>query len=235
MVTQLDGAPLGAVSAVEVSPAGKVYFAVAAAAGAENGLESALRTELLAHTATGCVYVYDPAARTVEKVLGGVAGAAGLALSPDGSTLYVSDLGSRCIWAVDAAARELTAGDGAAPLPLPVCRAIPERWLWTRTARCTSATAGAQRLAGKERGQHPAAGHCPAGGAEYAGAAVPVHRRCPLRRGGKPCNRGLGADLYRSCTGQLCGGVSGGKQSIFRCGRGRQPAGCKPISEVFFV
>ena len=93
VVTQLDGAPLGAVSAVEVSPAGKVYFAVAAAAGAENGLESALRTELLAHTATGCVYVYDPAARTVEKVLGGVAGAAGLALSPDGSTLYVSDLG----------------------------------------------------------------------------------------------------------------------------------------------
>ena len=70
VVTQLDGAPLGAVSAVEVSPAGKVYFAVAAAAGAENGLESALRTELLAHTATGCVYVYDPAARTVEKVLG---------------------------------------------------------------------------------------------------------------------------------------------------------------------
>mgnify|MGYP000840852959 FL=1 len=56
------------------------------------------------------MYVYDPAARTVEKVLGGVAGAAGLALSPDGSTLYVSDLGSRCIWAVDAAARELTAG-----------------------------------------------------------------------------------------------------------------------------
>ena len=110
VVTQLDGAPLGAVSAVEASPAGKVYFAVAAAAGAENGLESALRTELLAHTATGCVYVYDPAARTVEKVLGGIAGAAGLALSPDGSTLYVSDLGSRCIWAVDADARELTAG-----------------------------------------------------------------------------------------------------------------------------
>ena len=110
VVTQLDGAPLGAVSAVEVSPAGKVYFAVAAAAGAENGLESALRTELLAHTATGCVYVYDPAARTVEKVLGGVAGAAGLALSPDGSTLYVSDLGSRCIWSAAASARGLTAG-----------------------------------------------------------------------------------------------------------------------------
>ena len=110
VVTQIDGAPLGALSALEVGADGKVYFAVVGQESAEQGLESALRTELLAHTATGCVYVYDPAARTVEKVLGGVAGAAGLALSPDGSTLYVSDLGSRCIWAVDAAARELTAG-----------------------------------------------------------------------------------------------------------------------------
>ena len=209
VVTQLDGAPLGAVSAVEVSPAGKVYFAVAAAAGAENGLESALRTELLAHTATGCVYVYDPAARTVEKVLGGVAGAAGLALSPDGSTLYVSDLGSRCIWAVDAAARELTAGGRGctaafAGLPRSACRGHGRHAVHQLPL-------GAQRLAGKERGQHPAAGHRPAGGAEYAGAAVPVHRRRPLRRGGKPCHRGLGADLYRPCTGQLRGGVSGGK------------------------
>ena len=110
VVTQIDGAPLGAVSAVEAAPDGRIYFAVAAAAGAADGLENALRTELLAHTGTGCVYVYDPAARSVQKVLGGVAGAAGLALSSDGSTLYVSDLGSRCIWAVDAAARELTAG-----------------------------------------------------------------------------------------------------------------------------
>ena len=110
VVTQLDGAPLGAVSAVEVSPAGKVYFAVAVAAGAENGLESALRTELLAHTGTGWVYVYDPADRSVQRVVGGVAGASGLALSPDGRTLYVSDLGNRCVWSMDADARELTAG-----------------------------------------------------------------------------------------------------------------------------
>ncbi len=110
VVTQLDGAPLGAVSAVEVSPAGKVYFAVAAAAGAENGLESALRTELLAHTGTGAVYVYDPAARTVEQVVGGIAGASGLALDERAQTLYISDLGSRCIWSAAASARGLTAG-----------------------------------------------------------------------------------------------------------------------------
>jgi len=208
VVTQLDGAPLGAVSAVEVSPAGKVYFAVAAAAGAENGLESALRTELLAHTATGCVYVYDPAARTVEKVLGGVAGAAGLALSPDGSTLYVSDLGSRCIWAVDAAARR---GTG---LHRCLCRSAG----LSRSAggghgrhAVHQLPLGAQQLAGKERGQHPAAGHCPAGGAEYAGTAVPMHGRHSLRRSSEPCHRDLGTDLYRPCTGQLRGGVPGGK------------------------
>ena len=110
VVTQLDGAPLGVISAVEVGTDGRVYFAIATEADPENGLESALRTELIAHTGTGCVYVYDPAARSVQKVLGGIAGASGLALSPDGQTLYISDLGSRCIWAVDAAARELTAG-----------------------------------------------------------------------------------------------------------------------------
>ena len=158
VVTQLDGAPLGAVSAVEVSPAGKVYFAVAAAAGAENGLESALRTELLAHTATGCVYVYDPAARTVEKVLGGVAGAAGLALSPDGSTLYVSDLGSRCSLGGGRRSPELTAGTG---LHRCLCRSAG----LSRSAGCGHGRhavhqlpLGPQRLAGKERRQHPAAG-----------------------------------------------------------------------------
>ena len=60
VVTQIDGAPLGALSAVEVGADGKVYFAVVGQESAEQGLESALRTELLAHTGTGAVYVYDP-------------------------------------------------------------------------------------------------------------------------------------------------------------------------------
>lgn len=49
VVTQIDGAPLGAVSAVEAGPDGKVYFAVAGGEAVDNGLEAALRTELLAH------------------------------------------------------------------------------------------------------------------------------------------------------------------------------------------
>ena len=110
VVTQIDGKALSCPAAVAVGADGKVYFTNAADVSVKYGLESALRTGLLAHTATGWVYVYDPVTRAVERVLGGVAGASGLALSADGETLYVSDLGSRCIWAVDAAARELTAG-----------------------------------------------------------------------------------------------------------------------------
>ena len=110
VVTQMDGAPLGVISAVEAGADGKVYFAVVGDAPAGGGLENALRTELIAHTGTGWVYVYDPAGHSVQRVLGGIAGASGLALSEDGKTLYVSDLGSRCIWEVSADARELTAG-----------------------------------------------------------------------------------------------------------------------------
>ena len=110
VVTQIDGAPLGALSAVEVGADGKVYFAVVGQESAEQGLESALRTELLAHTGTGAVYAYDPAARTVEQVVGGIAGASGLALDERTQTLYISDLGSRCIWSAAASARSLTAG-----------------------------------------------------------------------------------------------------------------------------
>ena len=87
VVSQIDGRELSCPAAVAVGPDGKVYFADAAQVPARYGLAAALRTELFAHTASGCVYVYDPAARTVEQVLGGVAGASALALSADGETL----------------------------------------------------------------------------------------------------------------------------------------------------
>ena len=81
VVTQIDGKALSCPAAVAVGADGKVYFTNAADVSVKYGLESALRTELLAHTATGWVYVYDPVTRAVERVLGGVAGASGLALS----------------------------------------------------------------------------------------------------------------------------------------------------------
>ena len=89
---------------------GLVYAAAYDGAALKKRTSDLVRTERLAHTGTGCVYVYDPAARTVQKVLGGVAGASGLALSRDGSTLFVADLGNRCVWSAAADARDLTAG-----------------------------------------------------------------------------------------------------------------------------
>ena len=108
--------------------------------------------------------MYDPSARTVEQVLGGVAGAAGLALSEDGRTLYVSDLGNRCVWTVDTDARELTAGGKhcgsfVSGLPgYPGALALDEdgtlyiSYRWTRSGWLE-----------KPRGQHPSAGHRSAG------------------------------------------------------------------------
>ena len=233
VVTQIDGAPLGAVSAVEAGPDGKVYFAVAGGEAVDNGLEAALRTELLAHTGTGWVYVYDPADRSVQRVVGGVAGASGLALSPDGRTLYVSDLGNRCVWSMDADARELTAGGKKLPKRLFRPAGLP---------RCTGHGSrrhpvhqlplGPQRLAGKERGQHPAAGHRPAGGSESAGKAVrPVVRRS-LRGGGEHRRRQLEAGVYR--RQQLHGGVPGGQQSVFwRGGQRTGAVGTHLKTEVF--
>lgn len=110
VVSQINGKALFCPTAVAVAADGKVYFADGAAITAEDGTEQALRTELVAHTATGWVYVYDPAALTVQRVLGGVAGASGLALDAAGEVLYVSDLANRCIWQVSADARERTAG-----------------------------------------------------------------------------------------------------------------------------
>ena len=235
VVTQIDGALLGAVSAVEAGPDGKVYFAVAGGEAVDNGAgKRPLRTELAGpHTGTGWVYVYDPADRSVQRVVGGVAGASGLALSPDGRTLYVSDLGNRCVWSMDADARELTAGGkncqsafsglpgypGALAMEADGTLYISYRW-----AR--------QRLAGKERRQHPAAGHRPAGGSESAGKAVRPAVRRSLRGGGEHRRRQLEADVHR--RQQLHGGVPGGQQSVFwRGGQRTGAVGTHLKTEVF--
>ena len=106
VLTQLDGKPLPTPAALAAGEDGKIYFALVS--DQAGSLEQTLRQELLAHTGAGAVYVYDPAGRTVQRVLGGVAGASALAL--EGETLYVADLGSRCVWSLPASARELTAG-----------------------------------------------------------------------------------------------------------------------------
>ena len=235
VVTQIDGAPLGVLSAVETGPDGKVYFAVSSEAAAKNGLESALRTELIAHTGTGCVYVYDPSARTVEQVLGGVAGAAGLALSEDDRTLYVSDLGNRCIWSVDADARELTAGGKncgsfVSGLPgYPGALALDEdgtlyiSYRWTRSGWLE-----------KHADSTLLRGIALRAGENIQKKLFKLPADAPLRRGCGHRRRKLEADILRQRAGRLHGGVPGGKQSVFRRGRLCQPAVCKSIKRGVF-
>ena len=234
VVTQIDGAPLGVLSAVETGPDGKVYFAVSTEASAKNGLESALRTELIAHTGTGCVYVYDPSARTVEQVLGGVAGAAGLALSEDGRTLYVSDLGERCVWAVDADARELTAGGKncgsfVSGLPgYPGALALDEdgilyiSYRWTRSGWLE-----------KHADSTLLRGIALRAGENIQKKLFKLPADAPAPRLWTP-RRKLEADILRQRAGRLHGGVPGGKQSVFRRGRLCQPAVCKSIKRGVF-
>ena len=236
VVTQIDGAPLGVLSAVETGPDGKVYFAVSTEAAAKNGLESALRTELIAHTGTGCVYVYDPSARTVEQVLGGVAGAAGLALSEDGRTLYVSDLGNRCIWSVDADARELTAGGKncgsfVSGLPgYPGALALDEdgilyiSYRWTRSGWLE-----------KHADSTLLRGIALRAGENIQKKLFKLPADAPLRRGCGHHRRKLEADILGQRAGRLHGGVPGGKQSVFRRSRLCQPAVCKSIKRGVFM
>ena len=211
VVTQIDGAPLGALSAVEVGADGKVYFAVVGQESAEQGLESALRTELLAHTGTGAVYVYDPAARTVEQVVGGIAGASGLALDERTQTLYISDLGSRCIWSAAASARGLTAGGkgcqssfsglpgypGALALDEDSTLYISYRWAsssWLeRHAGSTFLRGVALRL---------------------SESVLPARRRHP-RRGRFHRQRKLAVELFRQASGQQLCPLPGGEPGVF--------------------
>lgn len=108
LVTSVEGRRLNFPTAVAAAPDGRVYFAEFAAVNAagEKGVENAFYTELLAHTATGSVWVYDPAADTVECVARGLAGVGGLALDENGETLYIAETNAYRVWALPAGARQ---------------------------------------------------------------------------------------------------------------------------------
>ena len=116
-VSQIDGRALSCPTAVAVASDGVVYFTDLAAARARHGVESALRTELTAHTGTGSVYVYDTAARDrtaggkgCSTHLYGLPGYPGaLSLDADG-TLYISYRWARSGWLEDHAGRTLLRG-----------------------------------------------------------------------------------------------------------------------------
>ncbi|MCI2047523.1 MAG: SMP-30/gluconolactonase/LRE family protein [Faecalibacterium sp.] len=119
VVTTIDGRRLACPSALTIGPDGTVYFAdFSAVPASAHGLENAFDTELLAHTATGTIYAYDPTAQKAVCVAQNIAGAGGLALDESGETLYFSETENYRVWSVAASARGADVAAGEAKLML---------------------------------------------------------------------------------------------------------------------
>jgi sugar lactone lactonase YvrE len=107
VVTGIAGRRLNSPCALAAAPDGKLYFAEFSQvnAAAQGGMKQAFYTELLAHTGTGAVYVYDPADGSTALVADGFQGAGGLALDAEGKTLYISETNQYRVWSLPADSR----------------------------------------------------------------------------------------------------------------------------------
>lgn len=114
-------------TSVTIAPDGTIYFLSATTASAvELGSAlQALRTSQAAHTEDGVLLAYDPDTATCKYVVRGLCFGAGLALSPDGETIYISTFTDSSIWAVEASARAITLDDEAVELVCVLPDAYP--------------------------------------------------------------------------------------------------------------
>ncbi|TFW03185.1 SMP-30/gluconolactonase/LRE family protein [Oxalobacteraceae bacterium OM1] len=148
--------PIRFADAVVIAGDGKIFFTDASRrfGAAQWGEFDASVLDILEHSATGRVLVFDPASRAVDIVADGLTFANGLALSADERSLFVAETGEYRIWKLDAAARKLhlkAAGEqpGAAVLlanlpgyPDNLMRGMNGR-LWVGLAKPRSAAADA--------------------------------------------------------------------------------------------
>lgn len=177
VVTQLDGAPLGALSAVEAGPDGKVYFAAAAETSVKSGLEGALRTELLAHTGTGLGLRLRPGRPFGAAGAGGHRGRVGA--GPLGGRQDALCLRPRQPLRLGRGRRRPGAdcrGEELQKLPFRPA-GYPAHWRWTRTASSTSATAGRAATGWKRTRTAPCCGASPCGPVKICSRSCSACRR----------------------------------------------------------
>ena len=105
ILTQLDGAPLGQPGGVAVAADGRVYFTQYSAMAHETPVQG-FYSELMARTGSGSAWVLDPVTGKAQCIVRGLHGAGGIALSPDGDTVYLSETNARRVWAVPADTRD---------------------------------------------------------------------------------------------------------------------------------
>lgn len=113
--------PVFYADAVVVDDTGRIFFTDATRrfSSRELGTFEAALLDVMEHSCTGRVLEYQPATKTQRLVMGGLCFPNGLALSADGSKLFVAETGTYRIWKVDPDAQALDAGALARDPPDP--------------------------------------------------------------------------------------------------------------------
>jgi sugar lactone lactonase YvrE len=103
--------PVFYADAVVVAGNGRIYFTDATRrfSSRELGTFEAALLDIMEHSCTGRVLEYQPSTRTQRLVMEGLCFPNGLALSADGSRLFIAETGVYRIWKVDVAAQALNA------------------------------------------------------------------------------------------------------------------------------
>jgi sugar lactone lactonase YvrE len=111
LADEIDGDPIRYADAVVIAADGRMYFTDATRrfSPRELGTFDASVLDILEHSCTGRVLVYEPAAARVALVIGGLCFPNGVALSGDERHLFIAETGEYRIWKVDLAARGLDA------------------------------------------------------------------------------------------------------------------------------
>ena len=115
ILTAIDGHPLTMAAGIVPTSDGKVYFTQYADFPAEDPTQSFF-TELMAHTASGSVWMWDSADNTTTCIAKGLSGAGSICLSPDETTLYVSESNLHRVWQLPVDTRDAAIQDAGRPL-----------------------------------------------------------------------------------------------------------------------
>jgi sugar lactone lactonase YvrE len=107
----VDGDPIRYADAVVVATDGRLYFTDASRrfSPAERGTFDAALLDILEHSCTGRVLVFQPENGRTSLVIGGLCFPNDVALSGDGQSLFIAETGEYRIWKVSTAARGLDA------------------------------------------------------------------------------------------------------------------------------